>query len=80
MAYSRVKSYLVAACLIIMVVAVFAAESHDDHMGHDDHSGHDHAMSPKHDDHGEKGASTSLAPFPSLIVSLIAFVFLLARN
>lgn len=72
MAYSHIKTYLFAACLIIMIVAAVAADDHDhDHDGHDDHA------PGAHDDHG---ASTSLAPFPALIVvAAIATVYSLAR-
>lgn len=70
MASSRViKTCLIVACLIIMVVSTFAAEEHDDH-----------APGPDGDDHDHDSASMSLAPVPALIVAAIATVFSLARN
>ena len=69
MANSQLKFVLYIACFFAMAMIVSAHEGHH----------HAHAPSPMPKSGGDKGASTSLAPFSALIVALAGLVFSVAR-
>ncbi|CAO2829197.1 unnamed protein product [Amaranthus hypochondriacus] len=68
MANSQLKFVVYVACLFAMAMIVSAHEGHH----------HAHAPSPMPKS-GDKGGSTSLAPFSALVVALAGFVFSVAR-
>ncbi|KAK9751104.1 hypothetical protein RND81_02G242300 [Saponaria officinalis] len=70
MANSQMKSYVVVACLIMMVVLVSA------------HNGVDHSKehhSPTPSPLPKDNAAGSLSTVPALIIGIAAFAFSLAR-